>query len=334
MGRIICAALALIILLGALAGCGIDEPPTDRRQYASYREIPNVTEGEIRAIEALKERAEYFTYGMLPSTELFRDSQKGKVNGFAALFCEWLSGLFEFEFRPVFHEWGELVAGLGTGEIDFSGELTPTEERRNPTDPSRKPYYMTDPIAVRLVRSFRIRNSKPLEEIAASRPIRLMFLAGSSTIGDVTSLLQGEYEVILINDYESAYEMLKGGEGDAFIAEGNVEDAFDVYDDIVATDFLPAIYSPVSMTTLNPDLMPVISVVQKALDDGAIHHVTELFREGYDEYLVHKFFTRLSDVEQEYIKAHPTVRFAADGSFQIKRYADAANAYAWQKGLN
>jgi len=29
-----------------------------------------------------------------------------------------------------------------------------------------------------------------------------------------------------------------------------------------------------------------------------------------------------------------TVRFAADGSFQIKRYADAANAYAWQKGLN
>jgi len=249
---------------------------------------------------------------MLPSTELFIDSQKGAVNGFAVLFCDWLSELFDFEFKPAFYEWGELVAGLNTGEIDFSGELTPTDERKNPTDPNKKPYYMTDPIAVRLVRSFRIRNSKPLEDISMLQPVRYIFLAGSSTIADVTSHLQGEYEVILVNDYGSAYEKLKNGEGDAFIAEGNVEDAFEVYSDIVAADFLPVIYSPVSLTTQNPILLPVISVVQKALEDNFIHHVTDLFKKGYDEYLKHKFYMKLNEEEQEYINTLSVVMFAAE----------------------
>jgi len=305
-------ALALTFLLGLFSGCGTSEAQIEQPRYTTYREIPNVTEEEIQAIEALKEQAEYFIYGMLPSTELFIDSQKGEVNGFAVSFCDWLSELFDYEFKPAFYEWGDLIAGLDTGEIDFSGELTPTDERKNPTDPNKKPYYMTDPIAVRLVRSFRIRNGKPLEDISKSQPVRYIFLEGTTTIADVTSLLQSEYETILVNDYDSAYEKLKSGEGDAFIAEGNVEDVFDKYNDIVATDFLPAIYSPVSLTTQTPALLPVISVVQKALEGSAIHHVTDLFRDGYDEYLKHKFFTRLNEEEQEYIKTTPIVLFAAE----------------------
>ena len=310
--RIISAMLALAFLLGLLSGCGTNATQVEQPRYTSYREIPNVTEDEIDAIEALKAQAEYFSYGMLPSTELFIDVQKGEMNGFAVLFCDWLSELFDFEFRPAFYEWGDLIAGLESGEIDFSGELTPTDERKNPSDPNTKPYYMTDPFAVRLIRSFRIRHNRSLGEISNSQPIRYIFLAGTSNIADVTALLQGDYEIILVNDYHSVYEKLKSGEGDAFISEDNVEDAFDIYNDIIAEDFLPVVYSPVSFTTQNPALLPVISVVQKALEGNAIHHVTDLIKKGYDEYIKHKFFTRLSEDEQEYIRNHPVVMFAAE----------------------
>ena len=309
--RILCAALAVAFMFCTLSGCGAaNEDP--RVKYVTYDEIPGVTEQEIRDIERLKEQTDYFIYGMLPSTELFLDSLEGEMKGFAVLFCDWLTGLFEIEFRPAFYEWGDLVAGLDACAIDFSGELTPTDERKHPTDPNKKPYFMTDPIAVRVVKSFRNRSSKTLEEISKTRPLRYIFLEGTSTIADVTYHLRGEYEIILVNDYESAFNKLETEEGDAFIAEGNVEDAFDIYINVHAVDFLPVIYSPVSLTTKNPDLIPFISVVQKALNSEAIHYLTDLFKVGYEGYLRHKLFTRFSEDEREYIRNNQTVFYAAE----------------------
>ncbi|MDR0469764.1 MAG: transporter substrate-binding domain-containing protein, partial [Peptococcaceae bacterium] len=305
--RKICTALIFILLFGMLSGCGIPlrGPDNDKLYYTSFREIPGVTPGEIREIEALREQYSHFVYGMLPSTEAFEDLQSSEINGYAVLYCQWMTELFGIEFKPVLYEWGELVSGLESGAIDFSGELTPTDERH-------MKYIMTDPIAVRIIKSFRLKGSGSLEDIAKSRPVRYLFLGGATTIHDVTAYLQNEYEIIPVYDYEAAYEKLKNGEGDAFFAESNVEAAFDDYTDVVTSDFLPLIYSPVSMVTQNPRLAPIISVIQKALLGNDIHYMTEMYKQGYREYLRHKLYLRFDEEEKDYIATHSTVPFAAE----------------------
>jgi len=299
--------LTLMLTIGILAGSADsqDDRSSEPLRYTSYREIPGVTDLEIQAIEKLREQIDSFTYGMAPSIEMFVDIRSGEINGFSALVCQWLTELFDIEFKPAIYEWGELIDGLESGEIDFTGELTATEDRRTK-------YMMTDPIAMRMVKSFRIEGSLPLSEIAQSRPIRYVFFEGVTTIEDVTSQVDHEYEIITVLEYEEAYEKLKSGEGDAFFDESNAEAAFDIYPDVVAADFLPIIYSPVSLTTQNQALAPIISVVQKALQGDSIRYLTTLYKHGYDEYLDNKLHMKLSADEWEYIAKNPVVRFAAE----------------------
>jgi len=275
-------------------------------QYASYRDIPGITYDEIHAIEALKEQREFFVSAMGASTETF-NNENGDIRGFTALFCQWLTGLFGIPFEPAIYEWGDLLAGLETRQVDFTGELTPTDERR-------KTYVMTSGMAERLVKTFRIEGSRPLAEIAEQRPLRCAFPQGAVIIDAVTELLQDQYEIVQVYDNESAYKLLKNGEADAFFSDSTAEAAFDVYGDVVAADFFPLIFSPVSLTTKNPALAPVISVVQKALEDGSIRYLAGLYKLGYQEYLRHKLFLRFSEEELAYIQNHPAVPFAAETS--------------------
>ena len=305
--RIMCATLTLMLTVGILAGCvnSSDDRSREPLRYTSYRDIPGVTDDEIRAIGKLREHVGFLTYGMVTSTELFVDSHSGELNGFTALFCEWLTELFDIEFKPAIYDWGDLIDGLESGEVDFTGELTATEDRR-------MKYLMTDPIAMRMVKSFRIEGSTPLNEIAQTRPVRYVFYEGVTTIADVTSQVDHEFEIITVLDYNDAYDKLKSGEGDAFFDENNGEAAFDFYPDVVAADFLPIIYSPVSLSAKNPELAPIISVVQKALQNDNVHYLTTLYKRGYDEYLENKLRMKLSDEEREFIDNNPVVRFAAE----------------------
>jgi len=296
-----------MLAIGMLAGCADskDDRSNAPLRYTSFREIPGVTDDEIQAIEKLREQIGSLTYGMVTSTEMFVDINSGEISGFSALVCEWLTELFGIEFKPAIYDWGDLIYGLESGEVDFTGELTATEERRTR-------YLMTDSIAMRTVKSFRIEGSLPLGEIAKSRPVRYVFYEGATTIVDVTSQVEHEYEIITVLDYEDAYNKLKSGEGDAFFDENNGEAAFDFYPDVVAADFLPIIYSPVSMTTQRQDLAPIISVVQKALRNDNVHYLSTLYKSGYEKYLVNKLSMKLSDEEREYIANSPVVRFAAE----------------------
>jgi len=97
-------------------------------RLTSYKDIPGVTADDIDAIEALREQYGSFVYGVLPSTVAFYDKD-GNIRGFSALFCEWLSELFDIPFLPEFVEWGEFLAKLANFEVDFTGAMTATEER-------------------------------------------------------------------------------------------------------------------------------------------------------------------------------------------------------------
>ncbi|MDR1838233.1 MAG: transporter substrate-binding domain-containing protein [Treponema sp.] len=312
--------MTLLILFSA-CGKSDSEQPDGMFQYASFRDIPGVTETEIKAIEALREQFDHFAYGMIPSTESFYEDNGG-LKGFAALFCEWLTGLFDIPFIPENYEFNDLLARLARNEVDFTGALTATEERR-------ETYFMTTPIALHTVQLFRIAGSPSLESIAESRPLRYALMAGSTTIELVTSqLAPGTYQVVLSRDIDEVYRMLKSGEVDAAF-NVNREIAFDVYGDVTASDFFPLIYTSASLATHNPELQPVISVMQKALDSGALRFLAELHNTGHQEYLKYSLSLQLSEKERLFIKEHPVVPFAAGaGSYPGSFY----NSYEkqWQ----
>jgi len=278
----------------------LDEQPA----YTSFRDIPGVTDDEIKSIEILKGQFDLFVFGSTPSTEAFND-ENGEITGFIALFCDWLTELFDIPFVPSLYEWGDLLAALDNGEVDFTSELTATDERR-------KVYFMTDTVAERSVKLMRISGSAPLPEIAAWRALRYLFLEDTTTFGEVSALDNFAFEYAFVNDYDSAYNLLKSGDADAFFDEGPAEAAFDVYGDVVSEDFFPMIYSPVSLITKNPVLEPIISVVQKALMHGGIRFLTGLYNRGNLDYIKHKLFAQLSEEEKEYIKLNPVVSFVAE----------------------
>jgi signal transduction histidine kinase/CheY-like chemotaxis protein len=296
--KAICAVLTAGMFVWA-SGCKNSKSEPRQAQapvYTAYRDIPGVSEDEIAAIEGLRERTVSFVYGMNLTTETFYD-EHGEIRGYTALFCDWLTDLFGIPFKPAVYEWGDLVDGLESRAIDFSGELTATAERR-------KTYFMTDAIAERSIKFMRIAGSEALSKIAKTRPLRYAFLKGATTPTVVAPLITDQFEAVYIDDYDTAYTLLKNDAIDAFFDEGIVEAAFDGYGDVTAEYFFPLVYGPVSFTTQNPALEPIISVVQKALQNGGMRHLIDLYNLGQQEYMRHKFFMQLNAEEQAYIEQH------------------------------
>jgi signal transduction histidine kinase len=319
---------AALFFAGALllTGCGGTERPRDTYpEYASYRDIPGISEEETVAIESLRARREGFTYGVIASVEAFYNAE-GQVEGYAALFCRWLTELFGIPFAPAIYKWNHLLDGLESRDIDFTGDLTATEERR-------EKYYMTGAIAERSIKYMRIEGSQELTEIAKFRPLRYAFLEGTITYDQVARHEQRPFEAVFIGDYETAYRLLHDGTVDAFLNEGGAEAVFGVYGDVVAGDFFPAIYNPVSLATQNPDLAPLISAVQKALWSGVSYRLTGMYNQGQEDYLRHKLFSRLTEEEQEYIQNRiqtdsPVPVAAEYDAYPVSFYNDKENV--WQ----
>ena len=305
--RLLSAVLPLSLLTAALAGCGGPAVPDGEAYpgFASYRDVPGITETEMEEIGALRERAGAFVYGMPVSTEAF-ENEDGEIRGYAALLCAWMTDFFEIPFRPALYEWADLLDGLETREIAFSGELTATEERRGV-------YYMTDAIASRPLKYFRLAHSRPLAEIAGERLLRCGFIEGTATIGTVVDELEpGTFEIVLLGDVSLVYSALKSGEIDAFYYSGTAEANFIGYSDLVAADFYPLIYRPVSLATRDPALRPVISVMDKVLRSGGMRHFTTLYNEGEQQYLRHKLHEQLTEEERAYIKNRPVIPMGVD----------------------
>ena len=120
------------------------------------------------------------------------------------------------------------------------------------------------------------------------------------------------FETILIRDTDQVYDLLKSGEGDAYVFEGPEEAAFDNYGDITTFTFMPLIFSSVSLSTQKKELEPIISVMQKFLQNGGRRYLAELYNQGYDDYLKHKLFSRFTSEEIEYIQNNPLVPYVAE----------------------
>ncbi|MDR0315997.1 MAG: hypothetical protein LBH97_03755, partial [Treponema sp.] len=110
-----------------------DQSSFDKEPFITYRDIPGVTAQEISAIEALNKERDTFIYAMTLSTEAFLKGNNAStgdaggesaVGGYAAFFCEWLTGLFGIRFQPEIYAWNDLLEKLNAGDLDFAGNIT------------------------------------------------------------------------------------------------------------------------------------------------------------------------------------------------------------------
>jgi len=300
---------AIFMLLG-LVFFGCKEAPEKQNDeslkytYTSYRDIPGVTDKEIEAIETLRGQLDSLVYIAVPGIEAFQD-ENGQIKGWSALFCQWLTDLFGIEFKPQFATWTEYFPALAT-YADFAGQIPSTDERR-------KDYLMTSTTAIQSVRSYRLADALPVDYIAQTRQLNYAFIENTTTVKEVTSKLKpGSFKTILLTNTNDVSKMLRSGEIDAFFNSSMAESAFDAYTDIVAENFFPLILLQVSLATKKQELEPLISVVQKALDNGALRHLTSLYNLGYKEYQKHKLFAKLTEEEILFIKERDTILFAAE----------------------
>ena len=184
--RIAHVCLSVVLIAGLLTCCSArgEEPASEYPVYASLEDVPDITGEEIRSLEAMRAQRSSFIYGTIPSTETFVDSH-GETRGFTVLLCRWLTELFGIPFEIRFYDWGEMLSGLETFEIDFTGELTATDERR-------QIYFMTDAIASRSAKYMRIAGSASVTASAqAHSPYipRYALLRDTTTYEDVKEQL-------------------------------------------------------------------------------------------------------------------------------------------------
>ncbi|MCL2070077.1 MAG: PAS domain-containing protein [Treponema sp.] len=296
--------LLCVFILLSLPGCGRSDAQQAGISFSdiTYREIPGVSAEEIAAIEALKEQYDHFTYGMLDCTESFYNID-GEIDGFTRFVCEWLTELFGIPFIPENYIWTDLLDGLEDNTIDFTGYLMPTLARR-------QTYHMTDPIAQRMIKYYRLRDSMPIPEIRQTRLPRYALVVDAATTHSVMQFAIYDFEPVYVQVYTDAYELMLNGEVDALVTVGVLETGFG--SDVMTEDFMPPIFSSTSFAARNPDFRPFISVVQKALHHGAINFFNELYRQGYQEYMRHVLLSWLNEEETAFLKNNHVIPIAAE----------------------
>ena len=292
-----CMIIILTILLaGSVAVCGeSSEPASDRSSIQTYRDIPGITDNEIAAIEALKNERNSFSYGQMEETEAFI-MPDGTYGGFAVNFCELLSRLFGIDFVLELYDWDTLKGGIDSGQIDFTGDLTPTPERM-------QQYYMTHPIAERYLRIFQYAESNSILTEKDISGLKVGSLIGTIDIAHVQKYYpELAFTVVDVESFDDAAQMLKSGQIDVFISEGVIDPLFDKYGYIKSKELFHLVYTPVSLTTINPELEPVISVVNKYLTSARIDVLYDLYKEGNRAYLSNKLSQSFTEEESAYLR--------------------------------
>jgi PAS domain S-box-containing protein len=300
--------LAVILVSIAISGCnlagGVSSPPVYVNPFATFRDIPGITEQEIKAIEDLQKKHEFFNLGANQSTEAFLIENSGEIGGFVTLFCGYLTELFNIPFQPEIHPWNDLLEKFNDSTVDFMANMTATEERR-------EIYFMTDPIAERQLKMMRLKGSPSLEHISHERPPRYALLRTTNSRNIVAAAVQpGSYEYISVNDTEDAYQALLSGRADAYI-EADIQVDFHPATDVYTEDFFPLLFTHVSLSTANMTLEPVISVMNKALKGGAIQYVNHLRNQGHEAYNKEIFLSQLTAEEKAYLSNQSHVPLAA-----------------------
>nr|AGS52656.1 putative hybrid sensor and regulator [uncultured bacterium contig00045] len=330
------ASLLLCAFAIGLAGCAMQNIQLlddDAPVIQTFRDIPGITADEVAKIEALLATREVFTYGSLPSMDMFElpngppdgyfpDPSMsepipwpyGGYDGFAPRLCELLSGLFGIPFIPEMYDWHELKTGVDYKAIDFTGAINMTPDLGHR-------YYMTSPIAGNRLTVFVKEDGVEILSEHDLMGLRLGFYAGSS-IGQITrnAFPRIDFEAVEIDTAWEMANMLTSGAIDAFILDTADVFAFYEYDGIKKVASFPYVYVPVTVSTADPELAPVISAITKYMMARGLDEVERLYGIGEHAYSAHVFGQLLNDDERAYIARLESSGEAVPVGFSTNRY--------------
>jgi len=294
--RTVALVLILAITASFIAGCsGASEKSTfDVDSIKTFRDIPGISVEEVEAIEALLEKRDSFSFGALLSTYAFT-LPDGSYAGFFPLLCELLTDLFERPFAIEFFDWDELNENLSNYTTDFTGELTPTPERR-------LTYFMTSAIAELSISAFFNMGAIDIVNAQSLNGLKVGFWSQSITEHYVRLAYPDlEFDPVDVFSESDAAEKLESGEIDAFITPTVDAYAFLEYPFITGREVFPFVYAVASMTTANPELEPIISVVEKYLTGAGFFQIHDLHIEGRRDFSAYNLLLSFTDEEKAYI---------------------------------
>jgi len=295
MRKTLLNVLLLPVFLVSIAFCAIFAADATNNSVKTYKDIPGVTKEEIAAVEALQNSRGEFSNGHMLGTEAYI-LPDGTYAGFTAKLCKHLSSIFGIEFVLKLHDQESLTRGIDNKLIDFTGNLTPTAAHH------MRFYYMTHPIANRSKRIFTVKGKDDIVTEQDINGLKIGFLGGMIEADHVKKYYPDlKFHVVTLNGFESAASMLQYGKIDAFVADGVIYPVFDRYGFIHSRDFFPMVYSPISLTTANPDLQPVITILNKYITAGGIDKLYELYKEGDSEHLRYRLYKSLTEEERVYL---------------------------------
>jgi signal transduction histidine kinase/CheY-like chemotaxis protein/ABC-type amino acid transport substrate-binding protein len=263
-------------------------------EYKSYREIPNITDEEIRAIESIRARGGNLIFGMPAGNACFQ-RENGELDGFAALLSAWLSDFFDLRVTPALYEWDALLRGFSSREISFTAALPASSNTK---------IFMTEPVAERTAIAVTREDSASLSVLGRHHPLTYGFIEGAGIKNQIDSATGHSYTSVGFTTYESAYNGLINQEIDAILVDNDAEAVFSIYGDVKVEPFSPTLFITVSLSTADPALAPVISAVQKYLESGALSKMTELRAKGKTAYLSHMLYLMLDEKERSYLRLH------------------------------
>ncbi|MDR0325559.1 MAG: transporter substrate-binding domain-containing protein, partial [Oscillospiraceae bacterium] len=290
--------MCIFIIVGSVSGCfSKPEHASKNSAIESYLDIPGITQEESTAIEALKASRQSFSFGRLRSTEGF-ELPDGNYAGFSSFFCGFMSDLFGIPFVLEFYEWDTLTDGINSAAIDFTSEYAVTAERKNT-------YIMSDPVAQRTL-SILTYGSRRIESPGDLEGLKVGILFQESAIIESITKVYPEvtFEMVPIVSASDEAGMLRNGDIDALICSSmRMSYDYSGTDCTVWSDILPLAYIHCALTTTNPELEPVISVLDKYIAAGGMKKLYELYGAGEDEYKRNLLFQSLTDEERAYINS-------------------------------
>ena len=292
--RTLFTAVMLSLLLAVPSGCADGNHAEGTDSLTSYKDIPGVTEEEITAIEALTLQRGGFTYGHLLETEAFL-LPDGSFAGFTIDLCGRLTDLFGVEFTPVcYSEQAEMKNALENQELDFSGGFSQSQEDFTSC-------YMTMPVAGRSLEIYVLKE----EAITSAQELngkKIGALDGSALLDEVTERYSGfSFTSVWFSNYDEGVALLEAGEIDGIIAVGSDHPVLSEYDTITSREFFTLAYYPVSISTAEPALAPLISVIDKYLEAGGDDEMIKLYEAGAFAYKRNCLYQSFTDEEVAYL---------------------------------
>jgi signal transduction histidine kinase/CheY-like chemotaxis protein/ABC-type amino acid transport substrate-binding protein len=242
---------------------------TPRTFILDYQQIPSLDAEERAALEKFQAEKKVLKYGTLISSEAY-ETLTGSKGGFLINFSNFLSDLLRIPVEHRFYPPEQLLSALESGELDLASEIAGYQ------GPDRK-LFQTEPIYHRLMKIYRLKGRADFDSLSKERPLKLGFLGQSLVVAQVLTATSLPVEVVVFQNYEEAAWETVGGKIDGFFGEAPQAGFLDEFPDLTVEDFFPPIHSPLYLGTAKEENRPIISVVQKFLENGGTEYLSYLY---------------------------------------------------------